>query len=61
MTTGSLEHRVATLEAQVADLLSSRNRRSEKDWRKTLGIYSGDELMRQICQNALTFRDQDRR
>lgn len=62
MATGSLEERVANLEAQMADLLLRRQTTErKKDWRRTLGMFTGDELMRQICQNALEYREEDRR
>ncbi len=60
MPAGSLEERVATLEAQVAQLLG-RKPDGEKDWRRTIGRFTGDELMWKICQNALEYREEDRR
>lgn len=62
MAAGSLEERVANLEAQMAELLLlRRSSEGKKDWRKTLGMFTGDELMRQICKNALEYREEDRR
>ncbi|HUE73313.1 MAG TPA: hypothetical protein VMP01_20715 [Pirellulaceae bacterium] len=62
MATGSLEERVANLEAQMADvLLRRRTGEGKKDWRKTLGMFTGDEVMWAIDQNALTYREEDRR
>jgi hypothetical protein len=61
MANASLEERVATLEAQVAQLLRANKPRREKDWRRTIGMFTGDEIMWQIDQNALAYREEDRR
>ena len=58
----SLDERVAALEQQVSQLLAAQaNGGNQKDWRRTIGMFTGDELMRQICQNALDYREEDRR
>jgi hypothetical protein len=62
MATGSLEERVAALELQMEQLLSRRQTEDRpKDWRRTIGMFSGDEIMWQIDQNALAYREEDRR
>jgi hypothetical protein len=62
MTTASLEQRVATLENQMAQLLLRQKTDDRpKDWRRTIGMFAGDEIMWEICQNALAFREEDRR
>jgi hypothetical protein len=62
MTTASLEDRVAALELQIAQLLLRRNGDERpKDWRRTIGMFAGDEIMREICENALEYREEDRR
>ena len=62
MTTVSLEERVANLESQVSQLLAQNGRVSRpKDWRRTIGMFTGDEIMWRICQNALEYREEDRR
>jgi len=62
MATGSLEERVTSLEVQMAQLLSRRNSdERQKDWRSTIGMFTGNELMWQIDQNALAYREEDRR
>ncbi len=62
-TSSSLEERVAVLETQVNELLSERNNlgKPKKDWRRTLGMFSGDEIMWAIDQEALRYREEDRR
>ena len=61
MGTGTLEERVAALEAQVSQLLADRKKNRPKDWRRTLGMFTGDEIMREICDLALQYREEDRR
>lgn len=62
MSTASLEQRVANLESQVSQLLAQNGRGARrKDWRRTIGMFTGDEVMWRICQNALEYREEDRR
>ncbi len=62
MSTTSLEERVANLEGQVSLLLGRNGKPGRpKDWRRTLGMFTGDEIMWNICQNALAYREEDRR
>jgi hypothetical protein len=62
MTAASLEERVAALESQMADVLTGRKPlESNKDWRRTIGMFTGDEIMWEIDQNALAYREEDRR
>jgi hypothetical protein len=57
----SLEERVAVLEQQVADLRAVvANGRRPKDWRRTIGMFAGDEVMKRIFDEALKLREQDR-
>lgn len=61
-TTPTLEERVAALERQVDKLLAAQaNGNKQKDWRKTIGMFTGDEVMWAIDQAALRFREEDRR
>ena len=49
MPRATLEQRVAELERQVAALLASDGGTARaKDWRRTLGAFTGDDLMKQI-------------
>jgi len=61
MATSSLENRVARLEAFVATLSASTKRGKKKDWRRTLGMFTGDEIMKRIDEQALKYRKQDRK
>jgi len=60
MATSSLEDRVKRLEALYAALATSA-KRGKKDWRRTLGMFTGDEIMKRIDENALKYRKEDRR
>lgn len=60
----SLENRVRVLEAQVARLLANQAAREDatpKDWRQAVGMFSGDEIMKQIDAASLAFREADRK
>ena len=64
---GTLARRVARLERDVADLHARLAAAPEpapapaKDWRRTIGMFSGDELMKEIDEYARQFREADRR
>jgi hypothetical protein len=58
MTLKKLEYRVTSLEEQVAQLKINGQR--AKDWRRTVGMFTGDELMKRIDEEALRFREEDR-
>lgn len=57
----TLEQRVAKLERQIADLQKAESPgRPAKDWRRTIGIFDGDEMMKRILDGALEYREQSR-
>lgn len=61
MVEPTLEERVAILERQVAELKAAQaNGTQEKDWRRTIGMFSGDEVMKRIDEEALKYREKDR-
>jgi len=61
MSKSSLEQRVAALEREVAELkAAAANGSAKKDWRNTIGMFSGDEVMKRICDYALQYREKDR-
>jgi len=58
-TNATLEERVAALESKVEQLL--RGSRRQKDWRRTLGMFAGDELMKEINAEGRKIREADRK
>jgi hypothetical protein len=62
MAKPTLEERIKILEEQVAQLkLAMLTGNERKDWRKTIGMFTGDEIMKQIDEEARRFREADRR
>jgi hypothetical protein len=58
----SLEERVTVLEKQVGALLASHAGKGDaKDWRRTIGAFAGDDLMKQIFEEGRKIRDADRK
>ncbi|NLX55575.1 MAG: hypothetical protein GXY58_10710 [Planctomycetaceae bacterium] len=57
----TLEERVAKLEQTVAEMLANPREPRRDDWRKTIGMFTGDAVMREIDDEALKVREQDRR
>ncbi len=61
MSRNQLEERVAALEHQLADLRAVVERSQlGKDWRSTVGMFTGDEFMKQVFEEALRIREADR-
>jgi hypothetical protein len=57
----TLEQRVETLERELADLkVAVANGKAKKDWRRTIGMFTGDKVMKEIFDEALKFREADR-
>lgn len=62
MSDHSLEHRVAALEHQMANLLAEHaNGPQKKDWRRTVGIFTDDPGMQALFAEAQRIREVDRR
>ena len=66
-TAEQLEQRVAALERDVADLKRSMAGGGNgaavdrtKDWRRTIGMFTGDEVMQQVFEEAMKLREADR-
>jgi hypothetical protein len=57
----SLEDRVAALEQQVANLTGAAPPDADHAWRRTFGMFAGDEVMKRILDGALAYREADRR
>jgi hypothetical protein len=57
-----LEERVAALEEQVAELKSAlENGVGIKDWQRTVGMFSGDKVMKRIDAEGRKWREAERR
>jgi hypothetical protein len=63
MSRATLEERVATLERQVGALLADRAGTGRaKDWRRTRGVFTGDDdLMKQFFEEGRKIRDAERK
>jgi hypothetical protein len=62
MAESTLEQRVAALEHELAVLKEAvANGTLLKDWRRTIGMFSGDAVMKQIDEEARKIREADRR
>ena len=59
----SLEKRVAALEREIAALQAGRaaNGAKSEDWRSTIGMFTGDEVMKRVFEEALKLRQAGRR
>jgi hypothetical protein len=55
----SLEERVAVLEQELSDLKSRQGR--EKDWRRTIGMFTDNPEMKELFTEAMKLREADRR
>jgi activator of HSP90 ATPase len=57
----SLKERVASLEKQVEELQATiLSKPRKKDWRRTIGMFTGDEVMKRIDEEARKYREADR-
>lgn len=57
----SLEQRVAALEKQMAQINGEHaNGRQDKPWLRTMGMFAGDESMKEVFEEAMKLRDKDR-
>jgi hypothetical protein len=56
-----LQQRLANLEAEVAELKARTTSKEAGDWRSTIGMFTGNEVMRAIDAAALAYREEDRR
>ena len=62
MSKATLEERVAALERQVGALLAKLPRTGpDKDWRRTRGAFTGDDLMKQVFEEGRKIRDAERK
>ena len=57
----TLEQRVAMLEKEVADIKAQHsNGAQDKPWLGLIGKFAGDEVMKEIFEEALKYRERDR-
>ena len=62
MSRATLEERVAALERQVGALLANHaGTGRQKDWRRTRGVFTGDDLIKQVFEEGRKIRDADRK
>ena len=58
----TLEERVTTLEKLVAELMHKADTAvQKKDWRRTVGMFDGDPIMKEIIDEGRRVREADRR
>ena len=63
MAQPTLDQRVTTLEQEVArlsQLLPGEKQPQQKDWRSTLGMFTGDPIMKEIIEEGRKIRELDR-
>ncbi len=61
MASTTLEERVAELERLVDELMHKSGRpAAEKNWRRTIGMFDGDEIMKEIIEEGRRIREEDR-
>jgi hypothetical protein len=56
----SLEQRVAAIEKELAGLKSRRNNGRQKDWRRTVGMFTDNPEMKELFAEAIKLREADR-
>ena len=62
MARTTLEERIATLEKKVDALLADNGpARRKKDWRRTSGAFTGDEVMKEIFEAGRKIREAERK
>jgi len=62
MASTTLEGRVAELERLVDTLMQRSGSRptEEKDWRRPVGMFDGDEIMKETIEEGRSIREEDR-
>jgi hypothetical protein len=62
MTRATLEERMNALEKRVEELQAQVQKLARpKDWRNIVGIFEGNEGMKQVFEEARKIREEDRR
>ncbi len=57
----SLEERVSVLEQEISELKSRRGNARDKDWRRTIGVFTDNPQMKELFAEAMKGREADRR
>jgi hypothetical protein len=63
MVERTLEERVARLEQRLDDLAGGKATSFQvpaRDWRRTVGMFRGDPIMKQVIDGALRLREDER-
>lgn len=62
MSSSSVESRLECLETRVTQLQEELQsmRSAKKDWRRTIGAFTGDEGMQELLSEAMRLREADR-
>jgi hypothetical protein len=61
MASPSLEERVAQLEQTTARLVAETSKRPPGDWRKVVGLFDADELMKEVDEEGRRWREEENR
>ena len=63
MSQGTVEERLVRLERLVDNVLDrlARERMPQKDWRRTIGMFDGDPVMKEVIDEALRRREDERK
>jgi len=56
----SLEARIASLEKEVAALKAEKRNGKNRDWRRTIGMFTDNPGMLEIFDEAMKLREADR-
>ena len=62
MASSTLEERFAELERLVKELMQrSGDSAEEKDWRRSVGMFDDDPIMKEIIEEGQRLREEDRK
>ena len=63
MEATKIEQRLAALESRVNELQEALRAAQQpgKDWRRTIGVFTGDEGLQEIMRQAMRLREADRK
>lgn len=62
MAKATLEQRVTELEEQVRELIANQAKLGRaKDWRRTAGAFTGDDVMKEIFEEGRKIREAERK